>query len=75
MRERIGSLNDDLLALTDCGRKMVRAVYPWYDGSSDGRFKPDLVVEFEKGYGVIQKVTSRKKSPFQDKVDPGPPCF
>lgn len=75
MRERIGSLNDDLLALTDCGRKMVRAVYPWYDGSSDGRFKPDLVVEFEKGYGVIQKVTSRKKSPFQDKVDPGHHAF
>jgi predicted AlkP superfamily phosphohydrolase/phosphomutase len=75
MRDRIASIEADLLALADGDRKTVRAVYPWYDGSSDGRFKPDLVVEFEKGYGVIQKITSRTKAPFQDKVDPGHHAF
>lgn len=75
MHDRVASLEADLLALSDGDRIAVRAIYPWYDGSSDGRFKPDLVVEFEKGYGVIQKVTSHRKPPFQDKVDPGHHAF
>jgi predicted AlkP superfamily phosphohydrolase/phosphomutase len=75
MRNLAGELEADLAALSDDNRKAVRATYPWYDGSSDGRFKPDLVVEFEKGYGIIQKITSRRKSPFQDRVDPGHHAF
>lgn len=64
-RDVVEKLKGDIGQISENGRPIVKAIYPWYGGAAKGRFDADFVVEFEKGYSIAQKVSSRKKSPFK----------
>jgi predicted AlkP superfamily phosphohydrolase/phosphomutase len=64
-------LRKDLEELIDGGKKIVAAVTPWYDGATEYNFSTDLVVEFSKGYAIMQKISASKHSPFREATEAG----
>jgi len=57
----VEALKKDLKEIQYNGERVVRDVYPWYNGETSVEFNPDLVVECVEGYSIMQKIPSKKR--------------